>query len=1334
MVPVAAARAVQGTNPFALDVRLLGRFVIAAGDRSTGPWPRPSARRLCQLVLISPARRLSRDAACEALFPSLRSEAATNALWKALSMARSVLGQLGPPAAGLLCADHGQIWAATEVALEVDLDAHEQALQAALRASPGPGRDRALAGALATGGVLLADEPAAEWAVRVRERLEDLRQEARLELARDRARGAGRARPEEVLQAWQACLEADPTCEEAAAALVRLYVAQARRPQAFAVYERCAAALGRLGLKVSPALGEARAAAEDAVPFTGRGPAPSADVNALGRGGERRLVSVVVVELSPAGLGPQAGRGTHPDPEDLRELTGAGLAEAMAEAEAFGGTVASISPFGLSVIFGAPQAHEDDPERALRSAWRTVAAVGSTGMALSVRVGVETGPAVVGPVGAGTSVGYGAVGEVVETAAALQSVARPGSVLVGPATRAATEGIFEWGPGADVLATPGTKPLAGTYLVQPRARPLAEAGRRRLAARAPLVGRDAELALLTEAVRATVSGRGGVVLIVGEPGLGKTRLVAECRKYFMGWAGAASGRLPLWLEGRCASYASSTPYGAYQQLLSRFVGAPPEAGEAVLRPALEAAVRAVLGKDSELVPVLAHMMGLPPGPGGADLARMSPAELQHLTFSAMSSLLTRLVEHGPTVLALEDLHWADPTSLRLTANLAHLANTGPLLVLATRRPEPDPGAGELEAELAADPGRPVRALPLAPIGKPAERALARSMLGGEAGDEVIEVVCDGVDGNPLFLEERLASLRDTGALAREGTAWRLGRAGALPLGEALERLVRSRIDRLSPGAREAVVAASVLGEELECSALGAVSELGSELDGALAELVSAGLLTEARSQPERLYRFRHAVIRDAAYNGLLRAQRRQLHARAAWDLEARATDRLEAVAAVLGRHFAAAGERDRAVHYLEMAGDHAARAFANEEAIVSYRQALALLGEEQEGHDTVVGGPARSAAAALGHKLAFVLMTIDRLGEAEAAARAGLAQVGAENALQAARLQHLLGKIEFQELRFDAALAADDAAQALIGPVGLDDDQERVELWLTVQLSEKAAVQCWRHELGRSAALIESARPLVEARGSEELLAHFYWVLAMQHLAERRYRVDDEVVEDYRRAMGAARASAPANYDLLRPDWTLRFTMSVLAVALTWHGDLAEARQLHEEALAMGERQGSPMVRGEALAGLAVIAMRQGEVEVVRDLAPQARAEAAAGSSPSCVAAAIALQAWVAWRDHRVQEALVLGAEALEAWDPHPYVYPYKLALWPLAGAYLDVGQVPGAVGAARRLLEPSHARLPDELEAAVQAACEAWDRAEPELAGRLLAEAVELARDLGYA
>ncbi|HXC65722.1 MAG TPA: AAA family ATPase, partial [bacterium] len=201
---------------------------------------------------------------------------------------------------------------------------------------------------------------------------------------------------------------------------------------------------------------------------------------------------------------------------------------------------------GLEALFGAPVAHEDDPERAVRAAYRVQSDRGCVNGEMTIRIGVETGPAVVGP----TALGYAAVGEVSGTAALLASVAMEGSVLVGPATRAAVEAVFDWGPEEEATRR-ASKPVVASYLERPRARPGAPG--RHLAWAAPLVGRAPELAVLDVALKGAVSGAGGVVLVVGEPGLGKTRLVSECRKRYMAWVGAGTGRLPLWLEGRAAS-------------------------------------------------------------------------------------------------------------------------------------------------------------------------------------------------------------------------------------------------------------------------------------------------------------------------------------------------------------------------------------------------------------------------------------------------------------------------------------------------------------------------------------------------------------------------------------------------------------------------------------------------------------------------------------------------------------------------------------------------------------------------------------------------------------
>ncbi len=388
------------------------------------------------------------------------------------------------------------------------------------------------------------------------------------------------------------------------------------------------------------------------------------------------------------------------DPEDLREVVGEALAQVITEVEGLGGTVTSVSGGGLQALFGAPEAHEDDPERALRAAFRALSAQAPVPHERPpvLRIGVETGPAVLGQIGAGTRFEYGAVGAVVGTAAALQSLAKPGSALVGPVTKAAVEGVFEWGPSEAVTLVTGTKPLIGSYLERPKAR--APSRRPRLGGRGPLVGRQAELSVLDAALRQAEGGKGSVVVLVGEPGLGKTRLVQECRKRFMAWVGARSGRLPLWLEGRCASYASTTPYGLYQNLLASWMGVAPDQGEAVVGPALDRALTAVMG-NKDLWPVLARMMGLP---GGAGLVRMSPQELQRATFGALRAVISRLTGIGPTVLALEDLHWADPTSLLLTEELSSLTADGPLLLVFTYRPEPDPGVSALEAALGASPG------------------------------------------------------------------------------------------------------------------------------------------------------------------------------------------------------------------------------------------------------------------------------------------------------------------------------------------------------------------------------------------------------------------------------------------------------------------------------------------------------------------------------------------------------------------------------------------------------------------------------------------------------
>jgi DNA-binding SARP family transcriptional activator len=301
-----AARAVsdtEGLGDVRVRVTLLGPFSIKLGERSAGPWYRPTAKRLCELVMLSPGLRVGRELARELLFANLGPDASANALSRTLSLAREAFSALGEEVAGLMRADRAHIWVSADVPLDIDVVAHERCLRSALAMEPGGPRDLAFCTALAEDGTLLEDEPYADWAIRPREALELLRQRARLELARDRIRGQGRAQPEAVIEAWEACLAHDSASEEAASALMRVYSAQGQRQLVSRTYERCRTALEALGLQASPALAEAQRATIQLAPRPAGASAGHLALPRLNKE-ERRLVSVLFAEVSgPVGIG-----------------------------------------------------------------------------------------------------------------------------------------------------------------------------------------------------------------------------------------------------------------------------------------------------------------------------------------------------------------------------------------------------------------------------------------------------------------------------------------------------------------------------------------------------------------------------------------------------------------------------------------------------------------------------------------------------------------------------------------------------------------------------------------------------------------------------------------------------------------------------------------------------------------------------------------------------------------------------------------------------------------------------------------------------------------------
>ena len=647
------------------------------------------------------------------------------------------------------------------------------------------------------------------------------------------------------------------------------------------------------------------------------------------------------------------------DPEDVRLIVGEAVARMIRRVEAFGGTVKDLAGDGVLALFGAPAAHEDDPERAIRAGLAIAEDVAEYGAEvargwavdpLAVRVGVATGPVVVGAVGAGNRVEYGATGDAVNIAARLQTAAEPGTVLVGGATRRLVEALFEWDE-PQVLELKG-KSAPVHAAVARSARDAGTRVRGLEGVQARLVGRDRELAVARDALEAVLAGAGGILFLTGEPGIGKSRLLGEIHDLA---ASLPSERPVTWLEGRCVSYGESIPYWPFRDLVRRWLGLSADDPEVRTRVALRRGVERVFGAPADEAPYLGAMLDLTLEPDpAARMAELSPEALRYRTFEVVRTLLERLAADGPVVVALEDLHWADPTSIQLVERLLSLSEEAAVLLLVAQRPERDhPSWAVKEAAARALPHR-TREIALEALTGRADRELLHALVGpGVLPADVEDRVLTHAEGNPFFLEEMVRSLADAGALARDGERWRFDHEVDVDIPPTVEKVILARIDRLTPECHRVLTAASVLGRQFGQPLLEGVVAAGGKSDEsvgpALTDLQRLDLVRQERRWPQPEYRFKHVLIQEAAYRTLVGQVRRRLHRRAAEWLEAEGRGEVEA-AGVLAHHWLAAADEDQAVLYLTIAADRARQDYALDEAVSFYRELLPLMerrGEQQ---------------------------------------------------------------------------------------------------------------------------------------------------------------------------------------------------------------------------------------------------------------------------------------------------------------------------------------------------------------------------------------------------
>jgi class 3 adenylate cyclase/predicted ATPase len=653
--------------------------------------------------------------------------------------------------------------------------------------------------------------------------------------------------------------------------------------------------------------------------------APTA-MPATPREAERRQLTVLFCDLVAS-----TELAARLDPEEMREVIGGYQSAVAAAVAGLEGHIAKFMGDGVLAYFGYPKAHEDDAERAVRAGLAITGSIANLsigGRKLSARIGIATGRVVVGDlIGEGAAQEAAVVGRTPNLAARLQGLAEPNTVVIAPGTRRLIGSLFE-------LADLGMHELKG-FGERVRAWRVVGAGKAESRFEAlhgrhltPLVGREEELHLLLARWRRAVGGEGQVVLLSGEAGIGKSRIVQALRERL-------AGQPYTLLSHYCSPYHTASALYPITGLLERAAGFarddPPKARLDKLETLLARGTEGL----AEAVPLIADVLGIAaeeryPSPN------LSPERKARRTLEVLIEQVEGLAARQPVLALYEDVHWVDPTTLAALGLLIERVQRLPILLMITFRPEfVPPWSGHAH----------VTQLSLVRLTRRHGSAIVARLAGGKAlPEEILDEIVARTDGIPLFVEELTKTVLESGLLQEAGDHYEL--AGPLPplaIPSTLQDSLMARLDLLAP-LKEVAQTAAALGREFDHQLLVAVSASSErQLNDAVDQLVAAELIFRRGAPPDATYTFRHALVQEAAYNSLLKSRRQQLHARIAQALEEQFPEVAAHRPEVLARHLTDAALTEKAVGYWHRAGQLAAERFAHKEAIAHLTRGLELL-------------------------------------------------------------------------------------------------------------------------------------------------------------------------------------------------------------------------------------------------------------------------------------------------------------------------------------------------------------------------------------------------------
>lgn len=998
----------------------------------------------------------------------------------------------------------------------------------------------------------------------------------------------------------------------------------------------------------------------------------------LGFEGEHRLVGVLFANVHGLGdLADRLGPGQEPAITAALNHYYRGMAEGI---HAFGGVINKIDLYDhgdkLVVVFGAPVAHEDDAERLVRAALAMQARLKDEALRAAFRplpqglrqhLGVNFGKVFAGYVGTRQRREYTVIGDEVNFAARLMSVAQAGQIIIGQGPRRRLNALFNFTPRGAVQLKGKSEPATIFTVEGARTTPTEEAEQEML--KAPLVGRQAEWERLTTAFQTLAAGRGAIVSVTGEAGLGKTRLADELHHHLGQAAGA-----PRWIEGRCLSYTETVSYAPFQELIRRLLGAPLSADEAEVRQCLARTLAGCLPPEEAQAhqPYLANFLNLHLDP--ADQARVGYLDaeaLQRRTFVALGTLIEAVgrAPAPPLILVLEDIHWIDQASRALLEHLLVMVTRAPVGWLLLYRPERTKVCWQIREKIAREYAPYAHEIDLVPLSRNDTQTLLDHLAPvAHWPAEVHQVIVGQTEGNPLYLEELLRVLIETGVLTPTGEAhWQVtGALDALQVPDTLEGVMMTRLDRLDEPSRNTAQVAAVIGRSFATDVLAHVTDMQviTTLLPHLFRLQQHEIAHETQRQPEPVYAFKHGVMQEVAYTSLLARVRRQVHRRIAEFLEGRAAVE-EGLAPVIARHAFLGQDWPRALRFELQAGRQAQRLFANSEAIEHFENALASAEALPEAETR---GERLAVQLALG-ELLTITARYDRAAEhldaaQRLAAEAGVAEAAARSCRWQARLNELRGDYPAAFAWIDRGLAALDGAETT----------EAAQLQLIAGLIHARRGerdQAWR----RATAALRIASPrdeLAVVASANLLLGLIKWQQGDVTTAIAHYQDALQLHQQVGDLAGAAKAqnnlanaffksgewvaadahyrSAQATFEQIGATYNAALAENNLGGIALHQGRLEEAAAFYQHALQALEQIGaSPYVRGTVHMNLGAAQLRRNALEAAAAHLRQGQALFEQTKSRDFLPELLRHQARLELHAGRLDEAAAKAAAALTA-------------------------------------------------------------------------------------